>query len=584
MTHARLRASFFAALVVPAPAALAAGAVAPPEQVAQYEAEVPKTIIELQQFRRSASIPAEGPGARSGTATLVELNPNVNAWFLLTLDWGDGKAATYHLENPDPERQRLGLDEGQPRGLVIAEGDERSACDLWAGGPDSLEQARASALPYAPLCDRRLYLRNPVTGRRTDLERVTDLLRDHVWGGEAIIGFVRDQFFRDAHREEGTPAAVPEPTAGARAGPQPASLGEPYAGRAIVPQHLGIAVAGPASGQLLLGQWYPATHVPGVDLGIIQPQAVSPEILKSYPETVAALDSVEAAALVYLVAFDLAALEVDFALGTDHPRVDWSPRPPAEVRSGALPGPDGIGTTAPLVTSGLVSPARVGRTVAAFTGGFKRTHGAFKYGDLALRNRGSHYGFIEAGTVFSKLQPDLATVYLLGGTLEMGTWSRADDVLLPRIEFARQNGVPLVETDPASGRTVPGALVNRWGPGNWSGSAEGKLRALRAGVCLQETADRRYLIYAYFSTATPSAMARVFQAYGCRYGMLLDMNALEHTYLALYHRQDDRIVVEHLIRGMEVVDQSVDDQILPRFIAFPDNRDFFYVMRREDRP
>ena len=39
-------------------------------------------------------------------------------------------------------------------------------------------------------------------------------------------------------------------------------------------------------------------------------------------------------------------------------------------------------------------------------------------------------------------------------------------------------------------------------------------------------------------------MARVFQAYGCRYAMLLDMNALEHTYLATYHMAGDNLVVD----------------------------------------
>ena len=143
---------------------------------------------------------------------------------------------------------------------------------------------------------------------------------------------------------------------------------------------------------------------------------------------------------------------------------------------------------------------------------------------------------------------------------------------------------PLVEPDPATGEPMPGALVSRWGPGNWSGSAAGELRALRAGACLQEGDAGRFLIYGWFSSATPSAMARVFQAYGCRYAMLLDMNALEHTYLALYTREDDEIVVQHLIRGMEEVDKSAGERMVPRFIGFPDNRDFFYLMRREDRP
>jgi hypothetical protein len=170
------------------------------------------------------------------------------------------------------------------------------------------------------------------------------------------------------------------------------------------------------------------------------------------------------------------------------------------------------------------------------------------------------------------------------GSVHMGTWSQADDRLLPRVRYARQNGVPLIEPDPVTGAPKPGALVARWGPGNWSGSADGELRALRAGACLQDTAGGRFLIYGWFSTATPSAMARVFQAYGCQYAMLLDMNALEHTYLAVYLQRGDQIVVQHLILGMEEVDKSTDGQMIPRFIGFPDNRDFFYLVRRQPRP
>lgn len=133
-------------------------------------------------------------------------------------------------------------------------------------------------------------------------------------------------------------------------------------------------------------------------------------------------------------------------------------------------------------------------------------------------------------------------------------------------------------------RPVPGPLVNRWGPGNWSGSVEGKLRSLRAGAGLQEHDGKRFLIYGYFSTATPSAMARVFQAYRCRYAMHLDMNALEHTYLAIYRRQGTDLSIQHLIRGMSVVDTRLAEQHVPRFLTAPDNRDFFYLMKRQGSP
>jgi hypothetical protein len=232
----------------------------------------------------------------------------------------------------------------------------------------------------------------------------------------------------------------------------------------------------------------------------------------------------------------------------------------------------------------MVSPALTNRTVATFAGGFKRDHGAFKYGDMASLNFGSHYGFIEHGVILSKLQPNLATLYVLSdGTIGMKTWREEDNAMLSRIAFARQNGVPLLETDVDTGQGVPGSRVTQWGAGNWSGSAEAKLRTLRAGACLQESDHGRYLIYAYFSTATPSAMARTFQAYGCNYAMLLDMNAPILTYLALYVRSEGRVHVEHLVPIMTEADpKGAKGELIPKFIGLPDNRDMFYVVRKEE--
>jgi hypothetical protein len=75
-------------------------------------------------------------------------------------------------------------------------------------------------------------------------------------------------------------------------------------------------------------------------------------------------------------------------------------------------------------------------------------------------------------------------------------------------------------------------------------------------------------------------MARVFQAYQFRYGMLLDMNALEHTYLALYRRAGSQLFVDHFVSGMSQVENSDSNGPVPRFLGYPDNRDFFYLVRR----
>ena len=77
-------------------------------------------------------------------------------------------------------------------------------------------------------------------------------------------------------------------------------------------------------------------------------------------------------------------------------------------------------------------------------------------------------------------------------------------------------------------------------------------------------------------------MARVFQAYQSSYAMLLDMNALEHTYLAIYKRRGSNLYIQHLIQGMSEIDKTGKGQYIPRFLGYSDDRDFFYLTRKEE--
>lgn len=557
-------------------------------QWAEYQADVPKTIVELQPFRRAMSVEFPVPGDQ-GVATLINVNPQINAWFLLTLRWVlSGKSVAYHLENRDPKAQMLAIGALYRNGIRISVGGRDVDCDLWPDGQMTiLQQAQRSDLPYAPLCEDRLYLRNVVAGSYTHLERVTNLLRDHVWGGEKIVGFVKQEFFRDAFIEKGSAGSAsmtPESLIPSLDGPPSAQIADSFVHRTVIPEHLGIDLGlGPAG--LLMGRWYSVQGATGMFVSAIQPQAIGIPSSRNERRMVNELDSIEAAAVDYLVAMDLAQFDLGFAIGTDHPRVGWSERVLDSVRNPKLPGPDGIGSIAPLVGNGMVSPPLVQLAAATFAGGFKREHGAFRYGALAQQNRGTHYGFIEQGTILSKLQPGLATLIVNDdGAVRMKTWAAGDEPELPHIKHARQNGVPLIEYDETTGVSSPGALVSSWGPGNWSGSSDERLRTLRAGACLLESSAGQFLVYGYFSTATPSAMARVFQAYGCRYAMHLDMNALEHTYFAIYTHKNGRIVVQHLIEGMAEVDRKGDDELAPRFLSFPDDRDFFYLTRKRVAP
>ena len=546
-----------------------------------------KSILDLQPFRQMSSSRIMSDAGIQGTVTLLNLNPAVNAWYVMEVDWQDGSKSSYHLENPQPRTEKLFLDPKYPVGIEISEGNTRYPCNLFANktnGP--LDQARNSQAPYAPLCGGRLFLRNPVTGHRTKLEAQAEFFRTQVWGGEKIA-VVFHHILQDSHRETGTltdasgQGGVVLASGKAEDAPPPAMIDPKYAGRILTPSGLGIPLDTVRTG-ISPGAWYSASGNPGVYVSLIEPQLIDGSILESYKTLVSPLDSVESSSLCYLVAFDLDRFDLGYALGTEHPSVEWSEHIQPAMKDPRLRGPDGIGTISPLVPTGMVSPESVRKTVGTFTGGYKRMHGAFKSGDLATKNHGSHYGFSVDGVMFSKLQPGLATIFVLDdGSVQMKTWDPQDDAALPKIKHARQSGVPLVEFDDKSQVTVPGRLVNKWGPGNWSGSEEMKLRTIRAGAALFSNGKKRFLAYAVFSDATPSAMARVFQAYRCRYAMHLDMNALEHTYLALYRRAGSQLFVDYLLTGMNEVDKMDSGEQVPRFLGYPDNRDFFYLMRKD---
>ncbi len=549
-----------------------------------------RTIIDIQPYRQTSRVQIEGANGRQGQATLVNLNPSVNEWYILQLVWQDGvQEAPYHLENPYPKTQKLLLEPSSPRGIVIAEGSRRHSCNLWAtGSSQALMDARKSKVSYPLLCEGRVYLRNATKGHRTKIEQVTSFLREDIPGGEKVVTLVRQQLFQDAYRE--TANIIEEGKADDRRSlaaeidgtPKSALLSPDNAGKVTEMGTLGIDIQNLPGKGAALGEWYPVAANPGMFISLVMPNAISKEILQSRDQSVDNLDAIEAASLVYLIAFDLQYYDLGYALGTEHPHVGWSARTLDKSRDDSLPGPDGIGSVAPLINTGLLSPAKALRTVATLTGGFKRDHGAFKYGDLALKNRGSHYGFIENGVVFSKLQPGLSTIYVLDdGTVDMKTWTETDNNRLSKIKYARQNGVPIIEYNELTKISAPGPLVNRWGTGNWSGSQDSKLRTLRAGAGIQQHQGRQFLIYAVFTSATPSAMVRIFQAYTCRYAMLLDINALEHTYLAVYRRQGDNLFTQHLLKGMREVDKTSAGQYIPRFLGFADNRDFFYLMPKQ---
>lgn len=552
------------------PSHVGAQGIAPPSEAAvagrmeAFGASVPGSIMALQPWRNAQ----EAMAADGTTYRLTSLNPYVNSWFVLDVDTPDGRRTSYHLENADPETWQVALTEedGAPAMRVEdAETGDVILCSPWRG---ELAEARATDLPYAPICDWSLFLRNPVQGNRTTREAVSDFLRENVVFGDSIVNLIKGAFYEDAFMvsSEELDVADEEEVSGVDL------LGNALLDRApVMRPYMGFDLVDAEAG-MQAGSWYEVEGAPGIFASVMQPGMIA----RSLFDVPGAnwLDGVENSADVYLVAFDMSRFDIGYEVGTDHPNLGWSSRPSHRHRA---PGPDGFARPDPLVLNGTLNPELVEDVAAAFTGGFKRDHGAWRFGDYATFNWGNHYGFMQDGVILSRLWPNLATLYFTtDGEVRMETWTEEHMDLLPNVVMARQNGVPLIEDG------VPGDRVTSWGGGNWSGSAEANLRTLRAGACMRMIEGRPFLIYAYFSSATPSGMARTFQAYQCDYAMLLDMNSQELTYMALYQHDGEALEAQHLVQGMAEVDvRGSRGTRIPRFVSAPDNRDFFYLVRRD---
>ncbi|WP_234996082.1 hypothetical protein [Pseudobacteriovorax antillogorgiicola] len=544
------------------------------------------SIIDIQPYQESEKITIMGKGNARGEVQLINLNPKVNLWYLVRIFWPHQKDHEwYHLQTISPEIQKLSLDSSFPNGIVITEGQETHSCELWASNGAEIKLASFKKKPYTLLCDEKIYLRQKIEGYRTTKEWVVEFLRDRVWGGEAITELVKNTLYKDRYLIDAKVSDTAEAATSAKRGygiPQAAVLAPEYQSKLVQAEELGIAIKNVKPEEAVqLGEWYPAKNHSGVFISVLEAEAISEEILKSHGHYVKGLGPVEKSAVNYLIAFDMTRFDLNFAVGTEHPRVGWSGRVRKADRDLSIPGPDGFDTIEPIAPTGLIPP-EIGKLVAAtFTGGFKRSHGAFKWGKLSKENFGTHYGFIQNGVIFSKMQEQLATMIIYqDGRIDMKTWESSDNLNLGSIKHARQNGVPVIKFDEEALKGVPGDYVSNWTLGNWSGSQDREFRTLRAGMCLTRQGDKQFLIYGYFSSVTPTAMARIFQAYSCDYGMHLDMNALEHTYLALYPQNKSKgNVPEQLVKGMKVLDQRFKGNV-PRFIGYPDNRDYFYLTPR----
>src|SRR6266850_1064700 len=106
-------------------------------------------------------------------------------------------------------------------------------------------------------------------------------------------------FSKEADRQRRPPARSHQVWQGARP-PQ-----------TLPPKHLALDLDAPGH-QILPGIWYAVRNLEGVTVSVIAPEHISRNILLGHEHSVNRLGATESAALAYLVAFDLQALDLHF--------------------------------------------------------------------------------------------------------------------------------------------------------------------------------------------------------------------------------------------------------------------------------
>ena len=138
---------------------------------------------------------------------------------------------------------------------------------------------------------------------------------------------------------------------------------------------------------LQYGLWYESDLYDNIFVSLITPELISPDIENSYLKRTSRS---ELNKIVYLTAYDLTNLSINFVHGTKYPGIPNKNK--KSLRSINL--------------SGSIPPYMLNKSVGVFIGGYKKAHGRFKYGE----HKGKAYGYIENGVVLSKMEAGLATL------------------------------------------------------------------------------------------------------------------------------------------------------------------------------
>jgi len=264
------------------------------------------------------------------------------------------------------------------------------------------------------------------------------------------------------------------------------------------------------------GEWQPYLHNPaGEVVGLrtfLQPDAERPY------------------ALVAVVAFDLARVNLHYVLGTMEPSLADGPR-----GNGLIPA----------------EHLQAGKLLAAFNGGFMASHGA--------------YGAMSEGVAALPAKDGYATVAIRqDGGVRIGVWGQ--DILAGEDWAAwRQNARLVVEDGEINPRVYNGSITT------WGGNINGNIVTWRSGLGISP--DNTVLYFFAGPSMSMPTLAAAMTAVGVADGLLLDINESWVHFTAVAAGPDDSLLAEPLFpEGMETW--------IDRYLRQSD-RDFFYVTARE---
>ena len=423
-----------------------------------------------------------------GKAELVNINQHINRWFLLKLP---EQGQILHIENVSGDNIVQLTTSGLRFTNPILK--KNMDCNLFGSKNSVIDKNKLlrHRSPFYKICHGLAWIR---LKRKSDTvlsskEKATAILRRYGSWGESMINAVKPWMVKfDA--ETGESFSLPG-TALAETFEQPdltapeSALMETSQSQMVAKEHQSEIKLKNQPKWMSYGKWYETSMHGGVFTSLFMPSLVAKNIKKSYPRRANKIQGSEKDKMVYLMAYDLERFGAQFVLGTTYPGIE---NPKGKLNH--------------IVPIGQIPPWHMEDAVSVFIGGFKNDHGRIKWGPL----KGKTYGYIEKGIELRPMSPGLVTFMVdKYGKTRIETWPEdlfAQARLKKEIVSARQNGVPLIEDG------KPGKFVSNWGAGNWSGDAKGRLQSLRSSVCISEQNDKRFLIFAAFTGATPSGVAR----------------------------------------------------------------------------